>query len=91
MFAPVRDYAISPGSAVGGPRRRVTFYLPPYSPELNPEEGLNADLKQVVTRKAPARSKRQLKQAALSHMRKLAKMPQRIRAYFQHPQFRYAA
>src|ERR1700752_408636 len=23
------------------------FYLPPYSPELNPEEGLNADLKQA--------------------------------------------
>lgn len=67
------------------------FYLPSYSPELNPEEGLHADLKQVVTRKAPARSKTQLKRAAISYMRKLAKMPQRIRAYFQHPQFRYAA
>ncbi len=67
------------------------FYLPPYSPELNPEEGLNADLKQAVTRKAPARSKPQLKQAAISHLRKLAQLPQRVRAYFQHPQFRYAA
>ena len=67
------------------------FYLPPYSPELNPEEGLNADLKQAVTRKAPARGKPQLKQAAISHMSKLAKLPQRVRAYFQHPQFRYAA
>jgi transposase len=67
------------------------FYMPPYSPELNPEEGLNADLKQAVTRKAPARGKPQLKQAAISHMRKLAKLPQRVRAYCQHPQFRYAA
>ena len=67
------------------------FYLPPYSPELNPEEGLNADLKQAVTRKAPARGKSQLKQAAISYMSKLAKLPQRVRAYFQHPQFRYAA
>jgi transposase len=67
------------------------FYLPPYSPEPNPEEGLNADLKQAVTRKAPARSKPQLKQATISHMRKLAQLPQRVRAYFQHPQFRYAA
>ena len=67
------------------------FYLPPYSPELNPEEGLNADLKQAVTRKAPARGKPQLKQAAISHMSKLAKLPHRVRAYFQHPQFRYAA
>jgi transposase len=67
------------------------FYLPPYSPELNPDEGLNADLKQAVTRKAPARSKPQLKRAAISHMRKLSKMAGRIRAYFQHQQFRYAA
>ena len=35
------------------------FYLPPYSPELNPDQGLNADLKQAVTRKVPARSKQQ--------------------------------
>src|SRR4051794_24332857 len=41
------------------------FYLPAYSPELNPDEGLNADLKQVVTRKAPARSKPQLKRATV--------------------------
>ena len=27
------------------------FYLPSYSPELNPDEWLNADLKQDVTRK----------------------------------------
>jgi len=33
----------------------------------------------------------ELKQAAISHLRKLAQLPQRVRAYFQHPQFRYAA
>jgi transposase len=67
------------------------FYLPPDSPELNPDEGLNADLKQAVTRTAPARSKPQLKRATISHMRKLSKMPARIRSFFQHQQFRYAA
>jgi transposase len=66
-------------------------YLPSYSPELNPDEGVNADLKQAVPRKAPARSKQQLKRAAISHMRSLAKRPKRIRAIFQHQQFRYAA
>ena len=66
-------------------------YLPPYSPELNPDEGVNADLKQAVPRKAPARSKQQLKRAAISHMRRLAKMPKRIRSTFQRQQFRYAA
>lgn len=67
------------------------FYLPSYSPELNPDEGVNADLKQAVTRKAPARSKEQLKRAAISHMRRLARMPKRIRSIFRHRQFRYAA
>ena len=66
-------------------------YLPPYSPELNPEEAVNADRKQAVPRKAPARSKQQLKRAAVSHMRSLAKRPKRIRAIFRHQQFRYAA
>lgn len=67
------------------------FYLPPYSPELNPDEGLNADLKQAVTRKAPARSKPQLKRAVIGHMRKLSKSPARVRSYFGHQTFRYAA
>ena len=66
-------------------------YLPSYSPELNPDEGVNADLKQAVPRKAPARSRQQLKRAAVSHMRSLSKRPKRIRSIFQHQQFRYAA
>ena len=67
------------------------FYLPAYSPELNPEEGLNADLKQVVTRKAPVRSKQQLKRATVSYMRRLSKLPARVRSYFRHKPVRYAA
>jgi transposase len=66
-------------------------YLPAYSPELNPDEGVNADLKQAVPRKAPARSRQQLKRAAISHMRSLSKRPERVRSIFQHQQFRYAA
>ena len=67
------------------------FYLPPYSPELNPDEGLNADLKHAVTRKAPARSKSQLKRATISHMRRLSKLPARVQSYFRHDPVRYAA
>jgi len=52
---------------------------------------VNADVKQAVPRKAPARSKPQLKRAAISHMRSLPRRPQRIRSIFRHPQFRYAA
>ena len=67
------------------------FYLPSYSPELNPDECLNADLKDGVTRCAPSRSKAQLKKAAISHLRKLQKSPRRVRKYFQHKPVRYAA
>ena len=74
--------------------RRVeieVFHLPAYSPELNPDEGLNANLKQAATRKPPARSKPELKRNLISHMRGLSKRPSRIRSYFCHPTFRYAA
>jgi len=67
------------------------FYLPSYSPELNPDECLNADLKDGVTRRAPARSKAQLKKAAISHLRKLQKSHRRVRKYFEHKPVRYAA
>jgi transposase len=67
------------------------FYLPSYSPELNPDEGVNANLKQAVTRKAPARSRSQLKRRLIGHMRKLSKSPSRIRSFFGHKTFRYAA
>ena len=73
-------------------RARIeVFYLPAYSPELNPDEGLNADLKQVVTRTAPARSKQQLKRATISHLRRLPRSPARVRSYFRHKPVRYAA
>lgn len=67
------------------------FYLPSYSPELNPDEMLNADLKQAITSKAPSRSKGALRKAAISHLRRLHKSPARVRKYFQHRPVRYAA
>jgi transposase len=63
------------------------FYLPSYSPELNPDEMLNADLKQAVTTKAPARTKGQLLKTTTSHMRKLQKSPERVKSYFEHAPF----
>ncbi|MEO6697675.1 MAG: IS630 family transposase [Gammaproteobacteria bacterium] len=67
------------------------FYLPSYSPELNPDEMLNADLKQAVTTKAPARTKGQLLKATTRHMRKLQKSPERVKSYFEHAPVKYAA
>ncbi|MBX6743528.1 MAG: IS630 family transposase [Acetobacteraceae bacterium] len=67
------------------------FDLPGYSPELNPDEGVNGDLKQAVTRKEPARSKTQLKRTVAGRMRKLSKSPRRVRSIFGNKTFRYAA
>jgi hypothetical protein len=39
------------------PEQLTVTYLRGYSPELNPDEGVNGDLKQAVTGKEPARSK----------------------------------
>ncbi len=67
------------------------FYLPSYSPELNPDEMANADIKQAVTKLAPARTKQQLVNAATKHLRSVQRQPERIRKYFEHAPVRYAA
>lgn len=67
------------------------FYLPSYSPELNPEERLNADLKQSMGKRAPVRTKTKLREAANEHMTQLEQSPERVRAYFQDPRVKYAA
>lgn len=67
------------------------FYLPSYSPELNPEERLNADLKHVIRSKVPARTKAKLRDATTEHMTLLASSPERVKAYFQDPRVQYAA
>jgi transposase len=67
------------------------FYLPSYSPELNPDERLNADLKHAIGTKVPARTRPKLRAAAEQHMQFIESNPQRVRAYFQDPLVRYAA
>jgi transposase len=67
------------------------FYLPSYSPELNPEERLNADLKHVIGAKVPARTKAKLKSVATEHMTHLEQSPERVKRYFQDPRVKYAA
>ena len=67
------------------------FYLPAYSPELNPDEYLNCDLKAGVHNGQPARNKKELKSKALSHLRKLQKLPGRVAKYFEAEFIRYAA
>ena len=67
------------------------FYLPSYSPELNPDELLNADLKQRVTTAAPARTGKALTRTAVRSLRSIEKQPQRVQSYFQQKDVSYAA
>ncbi len=67
------------------------FFLPSYSPELNPDEYLNCYLKTGVHAGTSARTKSQLNAKALSHVRKLQKMPKRVIKYLNHKTIAFAA
>jgi transposase len=66
-------------------------YLPPYSPELNPSEYFNGDLKGAIQRDIPPKDVKDLKRTVLSHSRRIQKSPARVRAYFKNRYIRYAA
>ena len=67
------------------------FYLPSYSPQLNPEQRLNADLKQQMGKRVPVRTKLKLREAANEHMTMLEQNPERVMSYFQDRRVRYTA
>ncbi|RFC35584.1 MAG: DDE superfamily endonuclease [Candidatus Nitrotoga sp. SPKER] len=67
------------------------FYLPSYSPELNPKQKLNADLKHIFTSKVPVRTKAKLRAATADYMTMLEQNPEHVRHYFDDPQIAYAA
>jgi len=67
------------------------FYFPSYSPKLNPNDRLNADLNHAIGAKVAVRSKAKLKSVAEAHMTTIEKSNQRVKAYFQDPNVCYAA
>jgi transposase len=69
----------------------IVFYLPSYSPELNPDEYLNNNLKQRVHSGLPARTEKELHKKTRSFMKMLAKRPQHVKKYFEHKKVAYAA
>lgn len=71
--------------------RIALFFLPSYSPEINPVEVANADLKQAITKLAPARGEEQMTKAINSHYKSVQKRPDHVKQYFLHPDVRYAA
>ena len=67
------------------------FYLPSYSPELNPDERLNGNLKNAIETRVPCRTKDKLRNAATEHMMAIEKNPDRIKSFFEDPIVAYAA
>ena len=61
------------------------FFLPSYSPEYNPDEYLNNDLKQTIGSQRQARTEADLQQNADAFMTSLADDPQHVQSYFDHP------
>ena len=66
-------------------------YLPSYSPELNPEERLNADLKHKLRSRVQVRTKEKLRAATEVHMQEIKAQPERVKAYFRDPHVNYAS
>jgi len=66
-------------------------FLPPYAPESNPDESLNSDFKTHLRLGPVSTNRNQLMQKAMDFMTMLSTLPERVRAYFQHPSAKYAA
>jgi transposase len=65
-------------------------FLPGYSPELNPVELLNADVKRHVAQGNPA-NQAQLAAKTSVHLRRRQNQPEIVKALFGKPEVRYAA
>jgi transposase len=66
------------------------FYLPPYSPQLNPDEQVWAHVKRQVSRPL-AHSNDETKRLAIGALRRIQKLPQLVKSFFRQPECQYAA
>jgi transposase len=67
------------------------FYLPAYSPEINPVEYLNNDMKGTVNEAGLPPDRETLQNRLLAFMKQLAGVPKHVISYFLHPWTQYAA
>jgi len=67
------------------------FFLPSYSPEKNPDEYLNCDLKQGLAQKPAPRNQSKLESHVNDHMNMLQNNQDRVKKYFNHKDIKYAA
>ena len=67
------------------------FLLPTYSPELNPDELLNQDVKSNAVGRRRARDQKDLIANVRGYLRSTQRQPQIVRNYFLKPEVQYAA
>jgi transposase len=67
------------------------FYLPPYSPDRNPDELVWKHLKADTVGRMVTTDKADFKEKVVASMRSLQKRPEKIRAFYQKPSLQYAA
>jgi transposase len=67
------------------------FYLPAYSPEMNPVEYLNNDMKGTVNEAGLPEDRGTLHTRIVAFMDNLASVPKHVISYFLHPWVQYAA
>jgi transposase len=67
------------------------FFLPPYSPDRNPDELVWKHLKADTVGRMVTTSKADFKEKVISSMRSLQKRPDKIAAFYQKPSLKYAA
>lgn len=67
------------------------FYLPPYSPDRNPDELVWKHLKADTVGRMAITGKADFKTKVRSSMRQLQKDPEKIRSFYQKPSLKYAA
>jgi transposase len=67
------------------------FYLPGYSPELNPDEILNQDIKSNAVGRHRAHNRNELVKKLRGYLRKRQRQPKIVKNYFKAKTVRYAA
>ena len=81
--AMVRQYIESQGGQL------QLFFLPPYSPQLNPDEQVWAHVKRRVSSQF-VETKDDMKRLALGALRRIQKLPALVRSFFGHNECLYA-
>lgn len=65
------------------------FYLPPYSPHLNPDEQVWAHVKRQVSKRL-VQDKDEMKRLALGALRRIQRLPSLVKSFFLQPECQYA-